>query len=60
MKISNGRGRHITAIKNKNRKKILDFINKNPGCTRKEICDNVGIAYITLRRHIDEIRKESK
>lgn len=53
-----GRGMHMKAVKDENRRRIIEWLSKYEGKkTKKECCEELGITYFTLRRHLREIKK---
>lgn len=53
-----GRGEYKKEIARKNRDRIRAWLEKNPGKTLTECKNDTGLAYATVRKHIDAIKKE--
>jgi hypothetical protein len=53
------RGENSTAIKNANRKIILEWIDKNPGETMTACMGDTGLSYRTIMNHLKEMREDA-
>ena len=52
----NGQGEHRKKLAEDNKKRIAKWIKDNPGKTRKQCCQDLGICYNTLRKHVKELQ----
>ena len=41
------------------KEKVRKYIASNPDAYRKDVCEAIGIGYVTLRKHIKAIESES-
>ena len=57
MKYKDGRGENNKMVKLKNIEAVKSFFKKNPNTTIKECCEQIGLSYPTVRRHIDYLEK---
>ena len=53
-----GRGDFKKEVSRKNREIIRAWIKKNPDGTLTDCKNDTGLAYATVRKHIDAIKKE--
>lgn len=58
--LKDGKGMHMKKVAEKNRRRIVEWIEKHPNGTRTECCNALGITYKTLRIHLKSIQKESE
>lgn len=56
--IMDGRGQNMIEVKEKNKLRVLDCIKNNPGRTRTEYCEELGMSPLTLRGHIKALIDE--
>ena len=54
-----GRGEYKKEIARKNRDKIRAWMEKNPNGTLTDCKKATGFSYLTIRKHIDAIIRES-
>ncbi len=47
-------------LENRNRKKVLEFVIKNPGVSLKDLEEHLGITRSTLRYHIDVLERKGE
>lgn len=52
--------RHPTIEGSRNRDAVREFFKTHPGCTSRECADEIGVALVTVTRHLRVIRKEWK
>lgn len=52
-----GRGEKNKRIKLKNIEAVKTFFKKNPDTTIKECCEQTGLSYPTVRRHLNSLEK---
>ena len=55
MEIKDGRGMNKTKESEENREKIAKWFERNPGSTKKQCCDAIGISYKTVQKHLKVI-----
>jgi len=50
--VGDGRGQERSALAQKNKEAIIDFFKRNPGATKLQCANSLGISPITVTRHI--------
>ena len=53
-------GKIKVGLKNRSRKKVLEFITRNPGVSLKDLDEHFKISRSTLRYHVDVLEREGK
>lgn len=58
--LPDGRKKRMTDIKEVNRAKIIDFLEKNPNSTKTECAKELNLSHRTITNHLNELNAEQK
>jgi len=57
MDVSDGRGKSMKELAEKNKQDVAEFFKKNPGSTKADCQRALGISYITVSKHVKALSK---
>ena len=55
--MKSGRGLYMKKKGKETRAAIKRYIEKHPNAIKRDVCEALGIGYITLRKHLKELEK---
>ena len=56
LKVPDGRGSAFKKMKARNMERVRELITRRPELTKGQLCEELGMAYGTLQRHLEELR----
>lgn len=54
-----GRGKHMEEVFKKNNDRIKEWLKNNKNSTQTQCCKDLGLSPVTVRKHLNLIKKES-